>query len=149
MGQSELTSTTDLRLAYGLLRLILGVNIAVHGVSRITIGVRSFAQGLVPLFAHSPLPPGVVYAYAVTLPFAEAVAGFLVLLGLESRHAYVFGLLLILSLTFGATLRQDWESAGLQLVYALTYAVLLALREYNSFSVDGWMAAIRQIGRTS
>ena len=148
MGQSELTSTADLRLAYGLLRLILGVNIAVHGVSRINMGVRLFAQGLVPLFAKTPLPPGTVYAYASVLPFAEAAIGFFVLVGLESRYAYVLGLLLILSLTFGATLRQDWESAGLQLIYALTYAALLAFREYNSFSVDGWMAAIRQIGRT-
>ena len=148
MGQSELTSMTDLRLAYGLLRVILGVNIAVHGVSRINMGVRSFAQGLVPLFAKTPLRPGAVYAYAAALPFAEAAVGFFVLLGIESRFAYVLGLLLILSLTFGATLRQDWESAGLQLIYALTYAVLLALRGYNSFSVDGWLAAIRQVGRT-
>ena len=148
MGQSEFISTADLLLAYGLLRLILGVNIAVHGVSRINLGVRSFAQGLVPLSASTPLSPRAVYAYATALPFTETAIGFLVFFGLESRYAYVLGLLLILSLTFGATLRQDWESAGLQLVYALTYAVLLALREYNSFSVDGWMAAIRQIGRT-
>ena len=148
MGQSELTSTTDLRLAYGLLRLILGMNIAVHGVSRINMGVRSFAEGLVPLFAKTPLPPGTVYAYAAALPFAEAAIGLFVLVGFESRYAYVLGLLLILSLTFGATLRQDWESAGLQLIYALTYAGLLAFREYNSLSVDGWITTIRQIGRT-
>jgi thiosulfate dehydrogenase [quinone] large subunit len=124
------------------------MNIAVHGVSRINMGVRSFAEGLVPLFAKTPLPPGTVYAYAAALPFAEAAIGLFVLVGFESRYAYVLGLLLILSLTFGATLRQDWESAGLQLIYALTYAGLLAFREYNSLSVDGWITTIRQIGRT-
>jgi len=143
---SDAEHATDIRLAYGLVRLILGMNIAVHGASRLAMGVRSFAQTLVPLYANTPLPAAAVYAYAVALPFAEAAIGFCVLFGIESRYAYVLGLLLILSLTFGATLRQDWESAGLQLIYALLYALLLAQREYNSFSVDAWWAAIRQIG---
>jgi hypothetical protein len=58
----------------------------------------------------------------------------------------VFGLLLIASLTFGAALRQDWDSAGLQLIYALVYAILLASREYNLLSVDGWLAALQRRG---
>src|SRR5580658_1353781 len=37
----------------------------------------------------------------------------------------------------GATLNQDWESAGLQLIYATVYASLLAFRSHNSFSADG------------
>lgn len=44
--------------------------------------------------------------------------------------------LLILTLTFGATLNQDWESAGLQLIYASVYSSLLAYRNHNTFSVD-------------
>ena len=35
MQISELDSTTDRQLAYGLLRLILGTNILIHGVSRL------------------------------------------------------------------------------------------------------------------
>jgi hypothetical protein len=41
-----------------------------------------------------------------------------------------------LALTFGATLTQDWESAGLQLIYATVYASLLAFRHHNAFSAD-------------
>jgi thiosulfate dehydrogenase [quinone] large subunit len=140
MSSSDVTRTTDFRLAYGLLRMILGTNIAVHGLSRLIAGVKPFAQGLLPLFANTHLPPRAVYAYGIALPFAETAIGLCVLLGFESRYAFVWGLLLILSLTLGATFRQDWESAGLQLIYALAYALLLACREYNTFSIDGWWA---------
>jgi thiosulfate dehydrogenase (quinone) large subunit len=142
----ESERTTDKQLAYALLRLILGMNIAVHGLSRIYTGVKPFAEGMVPLFAKTPLPPTSVYFYAASLPFAEAIIGLFVLFGVASRYAYVAGSLLILSLTFGSTLRQDWESAGLQLIYALLYAILLATREYNRFSIDGWKAAIKEKG---
>ena len=143
MQISELSRTTDRQLAYGLLRLVLGTNIMIHGVSRLYMGVKDFAQALVPLFAKTPLPPGAVYAYACALPFVETMIGLCVVLGFGSRYAYVSGLLLIASLTFGAALRQDWDSAGLQLIYALLYSGLLASRECNVFSVDGWLAALQ------
>jgi thiosulfate dehydrogenase (quinone) large subunit len=146
MADMESQHTTDKQLAYALLRLILGMNIAVHGLSRIYTGVKPFAEGMVPLFAKTPLPPASVYFYAASLPFAEAIIGLFVLFGVASRYAYVAGSLVILSLTFGSTLRQDWESAGLQLIYALLYAILLATREYNKFSVDTWMTTIREKG---
>jgi thiosulfate dehydrogenase [quinone] large subunit len=139
MADTESQRTTDKQLAYALLRLILGMNIAVHGLSRIYTGVKPFAEGVVPLFAKTPLPPASVYFYAVSLPFAEAIFGLLMLFGLASRYAYVAGGLLMLSLTFGSSLRQDWASAGLQLIYALLYAILLATREYNKFSLDAWL----------
>ena len=146
MQISELSGTMDRQLASGLLRLVLGTNILIHGVTRIYTGVKDFAQALVPLFAKTPLPPGAVYAYASALPVVEAIIGFCVLFGFGSRYAYVFGLLLIASLTFGAALRQDWDSAGLQLIYALVYSILLASREYNLLSVDGWLAALQRRG---
>jgi thiosulfate dehydrogenase [quinone] large subunit len=146
MEISEVSRTMDRQLAYGLLRLILGMNILIHGVSRLYMGVKNFAQTLVPLFVKTPLPPGAVYAYASALPFVEAMIGLCVLLGFGSRYAYVCGLLLIASLTFGAALRQDWDSAGLQLIYALLYAILLASREYNVISLDGWLAPLQGRG---
>ena len=139
MADIESQRTTDKQLAYALLRLILGMNIAFHGLSRIYTGVKPFAEGVVPLFAKTPLPPASVYFYAVSLPFAEAIFGLFMLFGLASRYAYVAGGLLMLSLTFGSSLRQDWASAGLQLIYALLYAILLATREYNKFSLDAWL----------
>jgi thiosulfate dehydrogenase [quinone] large subunit len=128
----------DRSLAYFLLRFVLGLNIAVHGISRLYAGPSTFAHALVPMFSQTPLPSTAVYAFGVCLPWAEAIVGIFVLLGACSRWAYVIGLLEIAALTFGSTLRQDWESAGLQLIYALLYAILLATRDYNGLSIDGW-----------
>lgn len=123
----------DRRWAYLLVRIILGINIGVHGASRIYMGTGKFAAGLVKMFASTPLPSQMVYGYAFALPFAEALIGLLILLGVFSRITYIAGLLVIASLTFGSTLRQDWDSAGLQLIYVIVYAGLLAFREYNRF----------------
>lgn len=129
--------TTDRNLAYLFLRVFLGINIAVHGASRIYTGVAGFATELVSQFAKTPLPSRMVYFFGVSLPFGEAVIGVLIFLGLWSRLAYCAGFLLMIALTFGSTLRQDWTAAGWQLLYAFAYAALLAFREHNRYSVDG------------
>jgi thiosulfate dehydrogenase (quinone) large subunit len=128
--------TTDRNLAYLFFRVLLGINIAVHGASRIYAGVGGFAAELVSQFAKTPLPSRLVYLFGVSLPFAEAVVGLLIFIGLWSRLTYCAGFLLIIALTFGSTLRQDWTAAGWQLVYAFAYAALLAFREHNVYSVD-------------
>jgi thiosulfate dehydrogenase (quinone) large subunit len=129
--------TMDRDLAYALLRVFLGVNIAIHGASRIYSGVSVFATEQVAQFAKTPLPSHVVYLFSVTLPFVEALIGVLIFVGLWSRLFYSVGFVLIISLTFGSTLRQDWTAAGWQLLYAFAYAALLALREHNRYSLDG------------
>jgi thiosulfate dehydrogenase [quinone] large subunit len=77
-----------------------------------------------------------VRLFALILPCAESVVGLLVLIGVRTRLTLVAGSLLILTLSFGATLNQDWESAGLQLIYAAVYASLLAFRHQNTLSID-------------
>ena len=66
----------------------------------------------------------------------QAVIGVLIFPGLWSRFAYCAGFLLMIALTFGSTLRQDWTAAGWQLLYAFAYAALLAFREHSRYSVD-------------
>jgi thiosulfate dehydrogenase (quinone) large subunit len=129
--------TTDRNLAYTFLRIFLGINIAVHGASRIYTGVAAFATEQVSQFAKTPLPSRMVYLFSVSLPFAETLIGVLIFVGLWSRLAYCVGFLLIINLTFGATLQQDWTAAGWQLLYAFAYAALLAFREHNRYSADG------------
>jgi thiosulfate dehydrogenase (quinone) large subunit len=127
----------DAALAYLFLRATLGVNIFFHGLSRILAGPAAFAATLVQQFHATPLPSGMVSAFAHALPWVEAVIGLLLLLGAATRLALCAGALLILVLTFGSTLHQDWDVAGLQLIYAAVYAALLAFRDNNAFSVDG------------
>ena len=123
-------------LAFLLLRLTLGLNICMHGVSRIAAGPATFANSLIPMFKKTPLPVWSVHVFGLALPWAEAILGFLLLLGLCTRLALVIGSLLILVLTFGTALRQDWSTAGVQLIYAAVYAALLALDRWNDYSID-------------
>jgi thiosulfate dehydrogenase [quinone] large subunit len=127
----------DRRLAYALLRAIIGVNLAVHGISRLLAGPHAFAASLVGAFHATPLPPWSITAFGLVLPWIEATLGLLILLGLATRFALIAALLTILVLTFGSTLRQDWDSASIQLIYAAIYAALLAFRRENIYSFDG------------
>ena len=134
------TNVRDRRLAYGLLRVLLGANIFMHGVSRLIAGQAVFAAKIAGQFAHTPLPHWSLVSFAAILPWAEALLGLLLLLGLWTRFALIAGCLLILLLTVGITLVQDWNVAALQLIYASAYAALLFLRSYNAYSLDGAIA---------
>ena len=123
-------------LAYLLLRATIGMNILGHGVARIFSGPEQFASTLAASFRSTPLAAALVIQFASALPWIEGTIGLLVLIGLFSRLALSAGATLIIILTFGATLHQDWESAGLQLIYAAVYAALLAHSNRNVYSAD-------------
>ena len=127
------------RLAYALLRIVVGLNLMMHGVSRMLIGPGVFASKLVGQFAHAPLPGWSIWSFGMVLPAIEALLGLLLLLGLRTRAALVAGSLLIMVLTFGSALVQDWSAASIQLSYALIYSVLLFLLRYNGWSLDARM----------
>jgi thiosulfate dehydrogenase [quinone] large subunit len=133
----------DFSLAYLLLRMTLGVNIVMHGLSRILVGVGFFTAALEKQFAATPLPHFAVRAFGNALPCAEMLIGLLVLVGGMTRIALVAGALLILLLTFGSTLHQDWEVAGLQLIYAIVYSLLIAFGKFNSISLDRLLGVFR------
>jgi thiosulfate dehydrogenase (quinone) large subunit len=149
MEASQNDRTIDWALAYGMLRLVLGLSLATHGINRILGAPAAFANALGPLFARTLPPPSSVYVYAITLAFVETLAGIFVLIGFASRYALGFGRLLIAFLTFGSTLRQDWQSAGSQLIYALLYALLFAARGYNLYSFDYVLGKKSSIRTTS
>jgi thiosulfate dehydrogenase [quinone] large subunit len=126
----------DSSLAYALLRITLGLNIFMHGTSRLLAGVGNFVSGMIKLFQGTVLPTAVVVPFGYALPWLEAGLGFLIIVGFRTREALVAGSLLMLALTFGTALRQDWEVAGVQLLYSAVYAALIAALRYNSLSVD-------------
>lgn len=129
----------DQRIAYALLRMVVGVNLTMHGVSRMLAGPGMFAAKLAGQFANAPLPGWSVWGFGMVLPAIEALLGMLLLIGLRTRAALIAGSLLIMVLTFGSALVQDWPAAGLQLTYALVYSVLLFLVRYNGWSLDACM----------
>ena len=130
--------SSDRVIAYTILRFSFGVNIMLHGVSRLIAGHAGFLAYVNHYFEHTPLMPAwFLTAFATALPPVEAALGFLLLLGLATRFALIAGGLVMAALVFGTNLAQDWNVAGLQLIYCFLYYYLLAHRELNRISLDG------------
>ena len=129
--------TADRRLAYAILRLTLGLNIYIHGSSRILRGVQqNFVVKYENQYATTILPVPVAHVALTLIPYFEAVIGALLFIGLWTRWALVAGSLLMLVLVFGTAIRQDWNALFIQMLYALIYFVMLWWRQYNCFSID-------------
>jgi thiosulfate dehydrogenase [quinone] large subunit len=134
---NDLTSRrliVEQRLAYLLLRLLTGLDFFMHGFARIFTGTHlsGFAQGMVRSMASTPLPPALTLATGYAVPCTELLIGSLLLLGIFTRPALIMAFLLMFVLMFGVTLKQDWATAGNQLLYGLVLAALLfGRREYD------------------
>jgi len=131
------TSNSDEKIAYALLRAVAGTNLLMHGVSRLLAGPQGFASHLTEQFAQSPLPEPLVHGFGVVLPAIEGLIGLMLLMGWKTRPALIVSLLLMVVLTVGTSLVQNWPVTGSQLMYALVFATLLFLRRFNAWSVDG------------
>ena len=134
------TSTTDRRIAYALLRIVFGVDIFFHGLSRLLGDHAAFLAYLSQQMAKAPISKSLLPPFAATLPWTEATIGLLLLLGLFTRFALVAGSLEMIVLMAGITLAQNWEVAGIQLIYSAIYFVLLTHRGRNFYSLDTLIA---------
>jgi thiosulfate dehydrogenase [quinone] large subunit len=135
----------DLGLAYALLRIALGVNILMHGLVPIFSGIEAFASAMVMQFSTTFLPVVLVGAVGLAIPVVQTVIGALLVIGAFTRAALVAGELAIIGLTLGTSLLANaGQSVSLQLLYALVYAVLLALVRANAYSVDSLRARHRE-----
>lgn len=131
------STTLDRQLAYAVFRLTLGINIFIHGAGRIFgPGAEAFATTTATEFTKTALPAGTVHAFLVVVPFAELVLGALLTLGLFTRWTLTLGGLLITALVFGTGMRSDWNTVGVQMIYAIVYYLLLLHRSSNRFSLD-------------
>jgi thiosulfate dehydrogenase [quinone] large subunit len=131
------------RHAYLLLRILTGLDFFMHGFARIFTGshLSGFAQGMVKSMAATPLSPSLTLATGYAIPCIELLIGTLLLLGLATRAALTLAFALMLILMFGVTLKQDWATAGSQLIYGLVLAALLFGRARYDLS---WPALVRR-----
>jgi thiosulfate dehydrogenase [quinone] large subunit len=129
--------------AYAIFRLTMGINIFLHGATRILSGVGKFADAMSAGFKDSPLPSGLTWAFLAALPFMEALVGLLLILGLWTRPAVIAGSLLMTTLVFGTALRSDWAGLGLQMVYVLSYYFLISHATRDAYGLDAWRARRR------
>ena len=122
-----------------LARFGLGVNIALHGWTRV-FKFGDFTAHLDKQFANSILPHEVVALSSYAIVAGECTIGLLLLAGYGLRPTLTAGCWLMIALLFGSCLTQDWSAAGDQLIYLGFYTVLLALRSSDRWSLDACFA---------
>ena len=142
---SSTPPTTEQRHAYLLLRLLTGLDFFGHGFARIFTGshLSGFAQGMGKSMSTSPLPPSLTLVSGYAIPCVELLVGILLLLGLFTRFALTLAFLLMFVLMFGVTMKQDWATAGSQLLYGLILAILLFGRARYDLT---WPSLLRRPG---
>ena len=132
-------------LGYFILRLSLGVDMAMHYVVR-TWGIsQDFVPVTEKMFVGNLLPMSWVHYFLTYLPYLEGVLGVLLLLGLWSRWALTVEGLLVTVLLFGTALRSDWTVVSHQMIYLLFVFILLAVEQYDYFSIDAFLERRRKI----
>jgi thiosulfate dehydrogenase [quinone] large subunit len=131
-------------LGYFILRLSLGVDMLMHYVVR-TWGVsKDFVPVTEKMFEGNLLPMSWVHTFLTILPYFEGLLGVLLILGVLSRWAITAEGLLVTVLMFGTALRSDWTVVSHQMIYILFVFILLALEQYDYFSLDAFFARRRR-----
>ncbi|MBT0607212.1 MauE/DoxX family redox-associated membrane protein [Aequorivita echinoideorum] len=126
---------TNDQLAFFLGRIILGINLFVHGAIRIP-KLSGFAEGMAKGFETSPLPEFLVLPFAYILPFVELILGFLLLLGHKTRNSLTASGFLIAILIFGSGIKEDWTAVSTQMVYAIFIFLLIKNLNHNALALD-------------
>jgi thiosulfate dehydrogenase [quinone] large subunit len=109
---------------------------SLHGVSRLVSGWSAFADQMVQSFDNTFLPEFLVRPFALSVPPVEAVLGTLLCLGLFTRWTLIAAGLWMVALVFGTTLRQDYSTVAIQLLYALLLFVLQVWEPANRIALD-------------
>lgn len=77
-----------------------------------------------------------VRPFALSVPPVETVLGTSLCLGLFTRCSLIAGGLWMIALVMGTTIRQDYPTVAIQLLYALLCFVLQIWEHSNRFSLD-------------
>lgn len=123
-------------ITFVLLRLGIGLSMFGHGFVRMP-KLMKFSGWMVGNFEKSLLPEWIVLPFSYLLPIAELLVGILLLIGLFTRGALVAGAFVMLSLIFGTTLIESWESLPSQLIHLAYCALLIGyVDQYDGYAVD-------------
>ena len=120
------------KLAVLLLRIVTGINFFMHGAVRVLGDYGGFADGMVNDFGDTLLPPFSVKLLAFGIPIVELIIGVILIIGYQLRLGLVLGFLLMATLIFGTSLRQEWGVVGSQMIYVLSLFFILYFQEEDS-----------------
>jgi thiosulfate dehydrogenase (quinone) large subunit len=135
--------------SYAVLRFTLGTTFLFHGITRFVSGWSGFAEQMVQNFHGTFLPDFMVRPFALSVPPLEAIVGTLLCLGLFTPWTLIAGGLWMIALVFGTTIRQDYPTVAIQLLYALLFFVLQVWESSNRISLDALMRRTRPTASSS
>jgi len=121
--------------AYLICRLAIGLSFFGHGLVRLP-KLTGFSNWMVGQFSKSLLPEVLVVPFSYVLPFAEFIAGILIVLGLFTKQGLLLASMVSLALIFGTTMIENWEAIPSQLLHVAFLSVLLCYLPYNVYAVD-------------
>lgn len=133
----------DTKWAYLLSRLAVGLSFFGHGLVRLP-KLAGFSNWMAGQFSKSLLPDALVIPFSYILPFAEFIAGLMIILGLFTRQGLLFAGLISLMLIFGTTLIENWDALPSQLIHVAFYRFYLltcritVMRLINSLKNNLW-----------
>ena len=122
-------------IGFALLRVTFGVVFLFAGIGKFMGGLGAFVGGMNQHFSGK-LPAIMVMPFAYVLPFGEVAAGTLILLGLLTRVGLTISGLLLIGLTFGTVMLNDFPTVAHNVQYGLVNFVLLWLTDLNRYSLD-------------
>ena len=128
-------NAADISLAYGLLRIIVGINFFNHGFTRLD-NIPGFMDAMVGAMEGAWMPELLVRITAFLVSPVELIAGLFLILGLFTRISLIVTFVLMAILMYGVTIVQNWDAASSQLIYNIVLFILLAGVGYNRFALD-------------
>ncbi len=124
------------QIPFFLARVAIGVSLLGHGLVRIP-KLSGFSAWMVDKFKDSLLPSALVTPFSYALPFAELIAGLLIVLGLFTRLGLTIGSWIMIILIFGSSMVEDWGAIPSQLIHVAFLTVLLVFEHsHNSYALD-------------
>ncbi len=95
-----------------------------------------FVNWVTKTFEGTLLSGGFTTAYGWIIPFVEIALGTLLIVGLKTRWSLLAGELFMATLIIGMSLKQERETVALQMIYSLSFFLLLLHIRYNQISLD-------------
>ncbi len=112
------------RRSFFFLRLPLAISMLGHGLVRLP-KLSGFSNWMVESMEKSVLPSILILPFSYILPFAEAVIGILLLIGIQTRYTIYAGLAVMSILILGSSSIENWGAIEAQLIHAIYFGALL------------------------
>lgn len=125
----------DLGYAALVLRLMLAINLGLHGITRLP-NLPGFARAMSDGFENTWMPVQLAYITGFIIPIIESILGLALLAGFKLRATLLVAGALMCMLHFGKGLQQSWDILADQLIYAVVIALLLVWHPFDRFTLD-------------